>query len=63
LSDPLPTVDSVLLDQERRLAIVDGTVVSVGRQVGQRVIVAIERDGVVFREPSGRLVRVPVRTR
>ena len=63
LSDPLPRVDSVLLDQERRLAIVDGTVVSVGRQVGQRVIMAIERDGVVFREPSGRLVRVPVRTR
>jgi hypothetical protein len=63
LSDALPRVDSVLIDQERRLAVVDGTVVTVGRQVGQRVIVQIERDGVVFREPSGRLVRVPIRSR
>lgn len=63
LTNPLPNVDSILIDQERRLAIIDGTVASVGDTVGPRVIVQIERDAVVLREPSGLLVRVPLRSR
>lgn len=63
LKDPLPSVDSILIDQERRLAIVDGAVAAVGDTVGPRVVVQIERDAVVLREPSGLLVRVSLRSR
>ncbi len=63
LKDPLPKVDSILIDQERRLAIIDGTVAAVGDQIGPRVIVQIEREAVVLREPSGLLVRIPMRSR
>jgi hypothetical protein len=63
LKDPLPKVESILIDQERRLAIIDGVVAALGDRVGQRVIVQIERDTVVFREPSGLLVRVSIRSR
>jgi hypothetical protein len=63
LSDPVPKLDSILIDQDRRLAILDGALGEVGSQVGQRVIVQIERDAVVLREPSGVLVRVPLRSR
>jgi hypothetical protein len=61
LKDPLPKVDSILIDQERRLAIVEGTIVTVGDIVGLRVVTQIDRDGVVFREPSGLIVRVALR--
>jgi hypothetical protein len=54
-------VDSILIDQERRLAIIDGTIVAIGDNVGPRVVVQIERDGVVLREPSGLAVRVALR--
>jgi len=57
----LPRVDTVLIDQDRRLALVEGGVVAVGDAIGSRVVVGIERDGVVLREPSGRLVKVRVR--
>ncbi len=63
LKDPLPKVESILIDQERRLAIIDGVVAAVGDRVGPRVIVQIERDTVIFREPSGLLVRVSIRSR
>lgn len=63
LNDPLPKVDSILTDQERRLAIIDGVVAGVGDQVGPRVIVQIERETVVLKEPSGLLVRVTMRSR
>ncbi len=62
LKDPLPKVDSILIDQDRRLAIIEGTVAAVGDRVGPRVIVQIDRDLVVLREPSGLLVRVPIRS-
>ncbi len=62
LPDPLPKVDSVLIDQQRRLAIVDGAVVAVGDTLGPRVVVAINRDGIVLREASGHEVRVPLRS-
>jgi hypothetical protein len=59
----LPKVDGILIDQERRLAIIEGAVVAVGDPVGSRVIAQIERDAVVLREPSGLLVRVVLRAR
>jgi len=61
LREPLPRVDTVLIDQDRHLALVEGGVVAVGDAIGSRVVVGIERDGVVLREPSGRLVKVRVR--
>jgi hypothetical protein len=63
LKDPLPNVDSILIDQERRLAVIDGSVVGVGDPVGPRTVVQIDRDAVTLREPSGVLVRASVRSR
>jgi len=62
LTEPLPRIDTVLIDQDRRLALVDGGVIAVGDAVGSRVVVGIERDAVVLREPSGRTVKVRVRS-
>jgi hypothetical protein len=62
LKDPLPRIDTVLIDQDRRLALVDGGVVAIGDAIGSRVVVGIERDAVVLREPSGRTVKVRVRS-
>lgn len=61
LKDRLPRVDSILIDQERRLAIIDGEIVSVGDAVGQRVVAQIETRFVILREPSGLAVRVSLR--
>jgi hypothetical protein len=61
LKDPLPQVDSILIDQERRLAIIDGVVVGVGDAVGPRSVIQIDSDAVDLREPSGLLVRVHLR--
>lgn len=63
LKEPLPKVDSILVDQERRLAIVEDVVVGVGDAIGPRIVIQIERDGVILREPSGLVVRVPLRSR
>lgn len=60
--DPLPTIDTVLIDQDRRLAILNGTMVGVGDAVGSRVVVAIAREAILLREPSGHIVRVRPRT-
>jgi hypothetical protein len=61
--EPLPRLDSILIDQDRRLAIVEGAVVRVGDPVGSRVVVQIERDGVVLREISGLLLRIGLRAK
>jgi hypothetical protein len=63
LAEPLPRVDSILIDQERRLAVIDGAVISVGDAVGRRTVSGIERDTVLLREPSGLIVRASVRSR
>jgi hypothetical protein len=60
---PLPQVNSILVSPDRRIAVLDGAIVREGEKVGPRVLVAIEQDGVVLREPSGRQVRVPIRGR
>lgn len=61
LKDPLPRIDSILIDDRRRLAIVNGRIVRVGDMIGPRVLVHIETDSVVLREPSGLDVRVNLR--
>ena len=58
VDEPLPRIDTVLIDQDRRLAILDGAVVGIGDSVGSRVVVAIAREAILLREPSGRIVRV-----
>jgi hypothetical protein len=63
LHAPLPTVNSILVSPERRLAVVDGVIVHEGEAVGPRVLIRIEPDAVVLKEPSGYEVRVPIRRR
>lgn len=61
IKNPLPKVDSILIDQDRRLALIDGAIVGVGDTIGGRVVVQIDRDTVILSEPSGRIVRVRLR--
>jgi hypothetical protein len=61
LKEPLPRLDSILIDQDRRLAVIGGVVVHAGDSVGSRVVAHIARDGVLLREPSGLVVRLPLR--
>lgn len=63
LNVPLPHVNSILVAPDRRLAVLDGAIVREGEKVGPRVLLAIEQDAVILREPSGRQVRVPIRGR
>jgi hypothetical protein len=63
LPEPLPRVDSILINQERRLAVIDGAAIKVGDAVGRRTVAGIERDTVLLREPSGLIVRASVRSR
>lgn len=58
LSAPRPRVESILIDHNRRLAVIDGAIVRVGDRVGPRTVAAIEQEAVVFREPSGLQIRV-----
>jgi hypothetical protein len=61
LRDAVPSVDSILVSQDRRLAIVEGRILSVGDRVGPRVVAEIERDAVVLQEPSGHRIRIVLR--
>jgi hypothetical protein len=61
LKDALPKLDSILIDQDRRLAVINGTRVGVGDSVGPRTVLRVEQDAVVLREPSGLAVRVELR--
>ena len=61
LPDPLPMVNSILVAPDRRLAVVAGEIVREGDAVGRRVLIRIEPDALVLREPSGHEIRVPIR--
>ena len=61
LNEPLPVVDSILVDQHRRLAFIAGVIVSVGDNVGSRTVTEIESEFVILREPSGVYVRITIR--
>jgi hypothetical protein len=61
LKAPLPSVESILVAPDRRLARIDGRIVTVGDQIGPRVVAGIERDAVVLQEPSGHQIRVTIR--
>jgi hypothetical protein len=63
LSDPMPAVNSILVGPDRRLAVLDGSIVREGDVVGRRMVVRIESGAVVLREPSGHEVRVLIRRR
>ena len=63
LKDALPKVDSILIDQERRLAIVDGTIVSIGDTVGSRVVVQIDPGRRGAARAIGLSVRVALRAK
>jgi hypothetical protein len=57
----MPVVDSILIDHNRQLAIIGGTIVRVGDAIGPRVVLRIEQHAVIFKEPSGLEVRSPLR--
>jgi hypothetical protein len=61
LKDPVPPVDSILIARNRRVAVIGGSIVGIGDSVGARVVVQIERNAVVLREPSGYELRVALR--
>lgn len=61
LDTPIPRVNSILVAPDRRLAVVEGEIVREGDAVGPRVLERIEPHALLLREPSGRLVRVPIR--
>jgi hypothetical protein len=58
-----PRVDGIMIAGDRRFAIVDGNVVSIGDFVGPYTVVRIEREGVVLKRPPGGELRIPVRKR
>ena len=58
--EPDPTVRSILFSSTRRLAIVDGQIVSVGDTVGTYTVSAIEQGAVVFTTSTGERRRVSV---
>jgi hypothetical protein len=61
LKEPVPVIDSILIDSTRRLAFVGGAIVSVGATIGSRTVQRIEPDFVILQEPSGLTIRVPLR--
>lgn len=61
--DPLPRVDGIMISGIRRVAIVDGVVVSPGDKVATRTVLRIDREGVVLADANGREVRVAIRMR
>jgi hypothetical protein len=60
LPEPDPAVRSILFSSTRRLAIVDGQIVSVGDTVGTYTVSAIEQGAVVFTTSTGERRRVSV---
>jgi hypothetical protein len=61
LTAAVPTVESILVAPDRRVAVIDGQIVTVGDQVGPRIVAGIEQAAVVLQEPSGYQIRVPIR--
>jgi hypothetical protein len=61
--EPLPRVDGIAISATRRLAILDGAIVSPGDRVGSRSVQRVEHDGVVLRERNGVEVFVAIRSR
>jgi hypothetical protein len=59
LKDPLPRVTAILVSNDRRFATInEGKIVGVGDVIGPRIVLAIDDQAVVLREPSGVQIRV-----
>jgi hypothetical protein len=58
--EPLPKVTAILTSEDRRTALVNGKTTEVGDRVGRWTVKAIEPDSVLFTEPSGAELRVPL---
>jgi hypothetical protein len=57
----LPRVTGILTSDERRIALIDGKIIRVGDTVGRWRVTAIEPRSVVFLDPSGIELKVPLR--
>jgi hypothetical protein len=58
--EPVPLVHSILIAPGRRLAILNGSIVREGDQVGHRRVTRIEQHAVILRDPSGEEIRLAV---
>ena len=59
LREPAPRITAILVTNGRRYATVEGGhIVGIGQMVGRRLVVAIDEQTVLFKEPSGVLIRV-----
>ena len=57
---PLPRLTSVLISESRKLAVIDGQVLSIGEAHGGFQLQRIEADHVVISVTNGSLVRLPL---
>jgi hypothetical protein len=60
---PLPRVDGIAISGERRLAILDGSIVGPGDRIAGRTVKRIDANGVLLGEPGGGEVFVAIRSR
>lgn len=58
--EPVPSIHSILIGPGRRLAILNGSIVGEGDQVGRRRVMRIEQNAVVLRDTTGEEIRVAV---
>jgi hypothetical protein len=56
-----PKVQSILISNNRRLAMVDGRIVGIGDDVGGWTVGAIEQNAIVLRSPGGKERRIGIR--
>jgi hypothetical protein len=60
---PLPRVDGIAISGDRRLAILDGSIVGPGDRIAGRTVKRIDTKGVLLGEPGGGEVFVAIRSR
>lgn len=59
-AEPIPSIHSILIAPGRRLAILNGSIVREGDQVGHRRVTRIEQHAVILRDASGEEIRLAV---
>jgi hypothetical protein len=57
---PDPFVASILYSPTRRVAVVEGRIVSIGDAIGAFKVADIQKDAVIFTTPAGDRRRVPL---
>lgn len=59
LKDAMPRVTAILVANDRRFATInDGQIVAIGDVLGRRIVIGIDEQSMLLREPSGVQIRV-----